>query len=245
MMSSFWIRPFSQGIPPYRDDLANYILDQRNQAGLSVKELAKRCGFRNLTKSIDILTRCEDEGGDLPRDYVDKIVEICGMNRERYHELVQRRIAEKEARLQLEEQNRYQRMLAYLKHLALIRSRPEFFFMKDKFVYYGQLYVSCKPLMVGELVTHWKKGIFLDRKACCGTVFQMNVVRSPMSGSERWQGFCIACGKLITCNCAGNNSRAKYSAHERFIPPFQPPEKVSTTEEFMEYVATLKNAYRG
>lgn len=225
--------------PPYPDALSDYVIQHRNLAGLSVKGLAMRCGFSNLTKSIDILTRFENEGRDLPKDYVDKLVEICGLDRARYNELVQKRIDDKEERYQLLQKNRYQRLLAYLKYTNLILTRPEFFFMLDEAIYYRH-FIMPPPLTVGELVTHWKRGIYLNDKSCCGTVYQLNVGGLLFTKANGWYGFCVNCGKPVAGSGTREEWDIKSAARHKFRPPFKLPERVCTTDEFMAYVKTLE-----
>jgi hypothetical protein len=53
-----------------------------------------------------------------------------------------------------------------------------------------------RPLTLGELYYHYNKSEWIF-PACCGSVYLYRGSGSPLSGSNRYEGFCLVCKKIF------------------------------------------------
>lgn len=94
--------------------------------------------------------------------------------------------------------------------------------------YFGRRY----PIVFGELLLHWSKGLFIVRNQCCGDVFIYSAGGSPLSGSNRYSGFCNTCKKVM---------KGSLDSFNTIFSPFMNHKPIFPYEDSNETVVSVFN----
>lgn len=217
------------------DALSELLIRKRKEAGLSVKDIAKKFGFRHITGIMQAISATEENQYDLCNEYAHKLFDILGMDKNEYNKLLNERIKTKSEERERQIRKIFGEIMLIYKNSELILSTPEYYFVRDEDIFISVAYLQPQPMTLGILLTHWKENRFCDDTLCCGRVLKVTAGGSPLSGSNGWSGFCSKCGKFFR-NGGLDSWGHDLHVHLRFKPPFDKPEKVPSYGELINYL---------
>jgi hypothetical protein len=226
------------------DELSAAVKKLREEQSLTVKDVAVKFGLRGVDKIIKVLEDFEDRGGSLSTLHETRLIRVLGMDRDLYNGLLQKRTAENKKRT--EERHKYYHhcLLLILKHKDIILKTPVYYFTSNDNIFFSTAYINTQPLVLGELITHWEKGLFISNGLCCGRIYHFGAGGSPLSGINSFWGTCEKCGKFygpgnITPKPFDERWSEKLRAHKNFHYPFPKPEYPADFDKMIKYLETL------
>ena len=232
--------------------IGDYMKEQRLKKNLTKLDVARKLGFKNITKTVIHITEIEEYSKSF-LGYNEKLIEIYNASNIDL-EIAKQNQKEILADLKEKEKQEYRKLskakaefyLSVIENLPFLYSNFEKIKETDKYYfcpaydsYFGASIISLgrTELYIGELLELWKNDKWKSECPECGsTVYITNAGGSPLSGAGGGWGTCDNCRK----NIGGITPFRKFFHELRELPRRKIPEDLEFIS-FETMIRELKN----
>ena len=227
--------------------IGDYMKEQRLKKNLTKLDVARKLGFKNITKTVIHITEIEENSKSF-LGYNEKLIEIYSASDK---DLKIAKLDQEKILLELKEKEKqeYRKLskvktnfyLSVIENLPFLYSKYEEIMNTDKYYfcpafdsYFGTAYISIGrfELYIGELLQLWKDNKWKNEcPQCRGTVYITNAGGSPLSGAGSGWGTCEGC----KTNIYGITPFRKFFHEIRELPRREIPEDL----EFISFETML------